>query len=226
MNSTIKTLLTANVKSIPSCADALAFYDSDSNKVAIISTRDYINHNYHNYTVISKTSELLEYNSIKLCNLNAFISKNPESNIESYITAAHSSKVMYNFDLYAAAYITLYKTYKSLETLVENNFITFIDTFIDNCLSSKDDHPGTICYFSYDIHKVLKLRKTVFEMFEDYLNNYNNYLCIYTNQHDYKYTDKEFRVILKTLKTFSKADLSAKKRMLKAFEILDSNEAV
>ena len=226
MNNIITTMLTANVKKVPSCVDALAFFDSDSNKVAIISTRDYISHNYHNHTVISKTSELLNYNSIKLCNLNSFISKNPESNIESYISSAHSSKVMYNFDLYVTAYITLYKNYKSLATLADHNFITFIDTFIDNCLNSKDDHPGTICYFNYDIHKVLKLRKTVFEMFEDYLNNYNNYLYIYTNQHDYKYTDKEFRVILKTLKTFSKAKLVVKKRVLETFEALNDNEII
>ena len=76
------------------------------------------------------------------------------------------------------------------------------------------------------MHKILKLRKTVFEMFKDYLNNYNNYIYIYTNQTEHKYTDKEFRVLLKTLKTFSNAQLEAKKRLIETFEVLDNNEAV
>lgn len=224
MENIITTMLNSNVKKIPSCVDALAFFDSDSNKIAVISTRDYINHNYHNYTLISKTSELSDYNSIKLCNLSAFISKNPASNIESYISSAHSSRVIYNFDLYVAAYITLYRLYKSLETLVENNFITFIDTFIDDCISNKSDNPGSICYYNYEIHKILKLRKTVFEMFKDYLNNYNTYLYILKNQTEYKYTDKQFRAVRKTLKVFSKAQIVAKRRMLETIEALDNNE--
>lgn len=226
MNNIINTMLTSNVKNVPSCVDGLAFYDDESNRIIVISTKDYMNHDYSNYTVIKKTSELSDFDCVRLFNLKSFISKNPESHIESYIAARHSSKVLYNFDLYVTAYIVLYRTYKSFETLVENNFITFIDTFIDNCISSKSDHPSTICYYNYDIHKILKLRKTVFTMFKDYLNNYNNYLYIYTNQKEYKYTDKQFRAILKTLKVFSKAQLVVKKRLVETFETFENNEAV
>ena len=230
MDNIITTMLSSNVKNVPSCVDALAFFDPDTGKTAIISTRDYINHNYHNYSFINKTSELEDYNTIKFCNLNTFISKNPTSNIESYISARHSSRVLYNLDLYVAAYITLYKYYKSFETLVENNFITFIDTFIDTCISSNNDHLGTLCYYNYKINKIFNLRKTVFEMFRDYLTSYNNYMYIYTNQHEYKYTDKEFRVLRKTLKTFSRtqsrAQIAAKERLIETFEMLDNSVAV
>ena len=175
MNSTKKTLLTANVKSIPSYVDNLAFYDEESRKIVVISTHDYRNSNFDNCTFISKTSELTEYDSLKLMNLNKFISCNPSSQIERYISSAHSERVCINFEYYVSAYIILYKNYKSLETLVENNYINFIDTFIDHCVREANDHPGTICYFKYDIHKIFKLRKTVFAMFEDYINDYKNY---------------------------------------------------
>ncbi|MEE1035252.1 MAG: hypothetical protein U0L06_11875 [Agathobacter sp.] len=226
MNSTKKTLLTANVKSIPSYVDNLAFYDEESRKIVVISTHDYRNSNFDNCTFISKTSELTEYDSLKLMNLNKFISCNPSSQIERYISSAHSERVCINFEYYVSAYIILYKNYKSLETLVENNYINFIDTFIDHCVREANDHPGTICYFKYDIHKIFKLRKTVFAMFEDYINDYKNYMYIYTNQNEYKYTDQQFRVFLRTLKLFSKAQPVAKKRFVETFEKLSNSEAI
>ena len=226
MDNIITTMLTTNVEDIPSYVEALAFFDSESQKLAVISTSDYINHNYHNYTLISKTSELLKHFPIKVCNLNAFISKNPTSNIESYLLSDHSFQADCSYELYTAAYITLYKYYKSFETLVENNFTTFIDGFIEACIYSNNDHPGTICYFNYEIHKIFKLRKTVFEMFKDYLNDYNNYLYIYKNQNEYKYTDKEFRALCKTLKIFSEAKTEAKENLIKTIEFLDNKEAV
>lgn len=230
MDNIITTMHSTNVENIPSYVESLAFFDSESQKLAVISASDYISHNYHNYTLISKTSELLKHFPIKVCNLNAFISKNPTSNIESYLLSAHSFQSEISYDLYAAAYITLYKYYKSFETLVENNFITFIDTFIDTCISSNNDHLGTICYYNYKINKIFNLRKTVFEMFRGYLNNYNNYFYIFTNQHEYKYTDKEFRVLCKTLKAFSrtqsKAQIAAKERLIETFEMLDNSVAV
>lgn len=226
MNSTIKTLLNANVKSIPSYADNLAFYDEESHKIIVISAHDYRNCNFSNFTFINKTSELIEYDSLKLVNLNKFISCNPLSQIEIYISSDHSQRVYSNFDYYVTAYIILYKNYKSLEILVENKFITFIDTFIDNCISNNTDHPGTICYFRYDIHKIFKLRKTVYTMLEEYINDYNSYMYIYTNQNEYKYTDKQFRALSKTLKLFSKAQPAAKKRLAETLEKLSNSEAI
>ncbi len=217
-------ILTTKVKTIPSYVESLAFYEPESKKIVVISVRDYKNSNYSNYTVINKTSQLRECGRISLVNLNAFISKNPASGIEDYIAAKHAANVYEQCDLYLAAYITLYRFYKSLETLAENNFITFIDTFIDKCMSSDSDHDNSICYFNYEIHKVLKLRKSVFDMFKDYLNNYNNYLYIYTNQTEYKYTDSEFRAIARTLKTFAKSRLEARQRFISTFVELNNNE--
>lgn len=222
MENIVRIMLSTKVKNIPSCVDALAFYDDESNRIAVISVKDYKKHNYSNYTVISKTAELSACCSVKLMNLNAFISKNPSSGIENYISAAHSDRVLYNFDFYVTAYIILYRNYKSLETLTENNFISFIDTFIDNCVESKNDHPGSICYFNYQIHKVLKIRKAVFAMFKDYINNYSNYMYIYNNQHEYKYTDKQFRVLFKTLEAFSKCNANVKRRLLESLEVFSS----
>ena len=52
MNSTIKTLLTANAESIPAYADNLAFYDEESRKIIVISAYDYRNCNFQNFTLI------------------------------------------------------------------------------------------------------------------------------------------------------------------------------
>ncbi len=227
MSNTINTMLTTKIKTIPSYVDTLAFYEPESNKIAVISVSDYKKCNYKNHTVISKTSELKDCGLISLVNLKDFIRRNPASGIEDYIDAKHSAKVYEQCDLYLAAYIILYRYYKCFETLVDNNFITFIDTFIDNCMNSDSDHDSTITYFSYDIHKILKLRKTVFNMFKDYINDYNSYLFIYKNQTEYKYTDKEFRVIAKTLKVFSKSKREFRQRFINTFENLNNNnEAV
>ena len=63
-------------------------------------------------------------------------------------------------------------------------------------------------------------------MFEDYINDYNNYMYIYTNQTEYKYTDQQFRALLKTLKLFSRAQPAAKKRFAEAFEKFSNSEAI
>ena len=224
MKKIIKSMFTANVASVPAYVDALAFYDEESNKIIVISANDYKNCNFSNYNVINKTSELTDFDYIKLVNLSTFIRKNPTSGIEKYIDSKHSRKVYEKSDLYLAAYITLYKYYKSFETLVDNNYINFIDTFIDSCIRNKSDHPNTICYFNYDIHKIFKLRKTVFTMFKDYLNSYNNYLYIYTNQNDFKYTDQQFRVFLKTLKVFNKTKTVEKKQLIETLANFSDNE--
>jgi len=217
-------ILTTKIKTIPSYADTLAFYDPELNKILVISADDYRKFNYNRCTVISKTSELREFGQISLVNLNAFISRNPSSRVEGYIDSKHSAKVYEQSDLYLAAYITLYRYYKCFETLVDNNFITFIDTFIDQCMNSDSDHDHTICYFNYEIHKIFKLRKSVYDMFKDYLNNYNNYLDIYIDQNEYKYTDSEFRVIAKSLKIFSKSKLESRQRFIKTFVELNNDE--
>lgn len=219
-------ILKTKTKTIPSYVDALAFFDPASNKIIVISASEYRNGNYENYTVINRTCELKDCGLISLANLNAFIRKYPDSRIEDYIASDHSDIAFEQFGLYLAAYITLYRFYKCFETLVDNNFITFIDTFIDNCINSESDHTHTITYFNYEIHKILKLRKTVFEMFKDYLNDYNHYLYIYKNQTEFKYTDKQFRVIRKTLKVFSGSELEAKNRFINTYIKLSDKKAV
>ena len=185
--------------------DTLAFYDHETNRIAVISARSFVKEKYNDYTVIYNTYDLLGCGQIKLVNLEDFIRYNPCSGIEAYVEAEHSEQLYY-FDFYLCAYITLYRLYKSLETLSDNKLFGLIDTFIDHCASTFNDHPCTITYFNYEIHKVLKLRKSVFQMFKKYLTNYNNYYYIFMNQHVYKYTDKQFREFKKTLKNFEKAE--------------------
>ena len=183
--------------------DTLAFYDAEANRVAAISARSFVNKKFNDFTVITKTSDLLGLGQIKLVNIRDFIKKNPDSGIEAYAEAEHSQNPYY-FDFYLTAYIILYKYYESLETLSENGLFALIDSFIDHCVCSNSDHPGTITYFSYDIHKVLKLRKSVYNMFKSHFTNYSNYYYIYMSQHVYKYTDKQFREFRNTLKDFDK----------------------
>ena len=192
--------------------DTLAFYDIEANRVVVISARSFVKKDYENHAVISKTSELLGWGQIKFVNLEDFIKKNPDSGIEAYIEAEHNDTLFY-FDFYIAAYITLYKYYKSLETISENGLFGLIDTFIDHCVSTNNDHPCTITYFNYgnEIHTVLKLRKTVYEMFEKYFTTYSNYYYIFMNQHEYKYTDKQFREFRKTIREFIKAKQALEK---------------
>lgn len=202
------TIITFNI----SIFDTLAFYDAETNKIIVISARSFVKKDFENYAVINKTSDLLGCGQIKLVNLADFIKKNPCSGIEAYIEAEHTDKLFY-FDFYIAAYITLYKHYKSLETISANGLFGFIDTFIDHCVSIGNDHPGTITYYNYDheIHTVLKLRKTVYDMFEQYITTYSNYYYIFVNQHEYEYTDKQFREFRKTLRDFKKAKRALEK---------------
>lgn len=109
MSNAVNTMLTTKIKTIPSYVDSLAFYDPESNKIAVISVSDYKNCNYRYHTVISKTSDLKDYGLISLANLDAFISKNPSSRIEDYINSKHSARVYEQGDLYLTAYIILYR---------------------------------------------------------------------------------------------------------------------
>ena len=204
MSNIIDTMKAAVITFNISLFDTLAFYDTETNRVAVISARDFATKKYKNYSLINKTSELLGWGQIKLVNLEDFVRKNPSSGIEAYIEAEHS-ETLYYFDYYIAAYIVLYRCYKSLETLSENKLFGLIDTFIDHCASHNSDHPNTITYFKYDIHKVLKLRKVVYNMFKKYFTTYNNYYYIFMNQHEYKYTDKQFREFRQTLRQFERA---------------------
>lgn len=189
--------------------DALAFFDEDSNRIVAINTKDYLNSNFEKATAISKTAELAAFGSVRLVNPETFVKKFPSSQIESYIIADHSDKVRDDFDFYLAAYIILYRNYKSLETLAENRYISFIDSFIDYCVSENTDNPGTLCYHRKEIHKVFKLRKAVFEMFKSYFTSYSNYSYILRCQLEDKYTDKDFRKLRRLIKNHIKRQLEA-----------------
>ena len=202
---------------IPSCGknfdafDALAFFDAESNRIFVIDPKDFAKSNFESITVITKTAELAAFGSIKLVNPEAFTKCFPSSQLESYIIAEHSARVYEDFDFYLASYIILYRYYKSLETLVEHNFISLVDSFIEHCVSENTDHPCTLCYSRNEIHKVLKLRKAVFEMFKDYFKTYNNYSYILKCQTEKKYTDKDFRKLRKLIKNHIKRELEAEK---------------
>lgn len=174
-------------------ADAIAFYDVETSAVNIITASDYQSENCSKAVPISKAAELAEFGRIHFANVKEFMLAHPDTGLDRYIAAEHSEEVYKNFDFYITAYIHLSKRYRCFETLTENGFYNLIDTFIDACVSRNTDHVGTLCYFNYDIHKVFKLRKSVFNMFRSELNSFRNHEAIYLMQHALRLTDEQFR---------------------------------
>ena len=181
-------------------ADAIAFYNVETSAVNIITMADYQSDNYDRIVSISKAAELAGFGRIHFANSRQFMLAHPDTGLDRYIAAEHSEEVYRNFDFYIAAYVHLSQYYHSFETLVENDLCKLIDTFIDACVSRNTDHVGTLCYFKYDIHKILKLRKAVFNMFKKQLNDFSFHETIYLLQHVNKLTDKQFRKYRDNLK--------------------------
>lgn len=185
---------------VPKDADSIAFFDVKSSRVIVIDIADYIIGNFSCYFEIRKLSDLNAFGSVHFANLDDFTARYPESEIEKYISSAHSARANANIDKYITAYIHLYRCYKSLAVLSRKGHSEFIDSFIDNCFAENTDHPGTICYFGNEVYKIFRLRKAVFEMFEPYFKNYDTYFYIFMLQNHYKFSDKELRKVRKRLK--------------------------
>lgn len=212
-NSIINIIQTiAGLTAIFAQGDGIAFFDRVGRCVIVVDAVDYLSSNYDNCITIKKASQLNNYNRVFFANLEEFIMAYPDSNIEAYIINKSSNTDDNSIGKYIAAYVHLYKCYKSLSTLAENNFTEFIDAFIDTCMSEEDDHPRTISYTAYELYKVLGLRKAVFEMFKKYLNNYNTYKTIHYLQHSKKFSDKEFREIKKKIRAKLKEEKESQKR--------------
>ena len=180
--------------------DGIAFYDAKDNRVHIIDAMDFLRGNYESFCTIKKTSYLNNFNRIIVANIEDFIEANPESEIDEYIISKVSDKEDAALGKYIAAYMHLYRLYKSFSTLVAENYIDFIDTFIEKCMSEETDHLSTITYSKKELHKVLRLRKAVFNMFEPYLTNYNTYKNIEYLHNSKQFSDKEFRRIKRKIR--------------------------
>ena len=180
-------------------ADAIAYFDPATDRVKVIPAADCKSGYFdeEKAVTVNKAAELAAYDCIKLLNAREFIARHPEADLETYIASSHTSKVSDNPDFYAAAYIHLFRLYKSFEVLTENDLAWLIDSFIDNCVSISSDHPSTLSYYKHEVHKVLKLRKTVFNMFVKQIRDYNSLDSLQRLQNLHNFTDKEIREFIK-----------------------------
>lgn len=183
-------------------ADAIAYFDPATDRVKVISSADCKSGYFdeERAVTLNKVAELAAFDSIRLLNVREFMARHPEANLETYIASSHTSKVNDNSDFYLAAYIHLFRLYKSFEVLTENDLAWLIDAFIDNCVSLNSDYPSTISYNKYEVHKVLQLRKAVFNMFVKQIRDYDCLADLQRLQNLYKLTDKEIRALIKEQK--------------------------
>lgn len=180
-------------------ADAIAYFDPATDRVKVIPAADCKSGYFdeEKAVTVNKVAELAAYDCIKLLNAREFIARHPEADLETYIASSHTSKVNDNPDFYVAAYIHLFRLYKSFEVLTENDLAWLIDSFIDNCVSINSDHPSTLSYYKHEVHKVLKLRKTVFNMLVKQIRDYNTLDILQRLQNLHNFTDKEIREFIK-----------------------------
>ena len=192
------TTRTFDNTSIPkSDVNHILFFDTKTSRVFAVNAVDYREGNFDRCLTIKKAADLSKLGRIYFANLGDFVAKYPDSHIERYISDVHSKTVLDNFDKYIAAYVHLYRCYKSLAALAENSYGAFIDAFFEACCNENTDHPATICYFGNEIHKILKLRKAVFNMFDKELNDYSFYTQIFVLQNVLGLKDNELRKLRK-----------------------------
>lgn len=141
--------------------DTIAFFDKFKHSIHVVAVDDYLNGHFDNYATIKRVADFKRLGLIYLANPEDFIEAYPNSCIEKYIYSTHSYAVKENKDKYIAAYIHLYKLYKSLDILTRDNYVQFIDSFIDYCMAEGSDHQSTITYSPKQLYRVLRLRKAV-----------------------------------------------------------------
>ena len=197
--NTIKNTIKHADKYADKHADAIAYFDPATDRVKVIPASDCKSGYFdeEKAVTVNKVAELAAYECIKLLNAREFVARHPEADLETYIASSHTSKANDNPDFYVAAYIHLFRLYKSFEVLTENDLAWLIDSFIDNCVSINSDHPSTLSYYKHEVHKVLKLRKTVFNMFVKQVRDYNSLDNLQRLQNLHNFTDKEIREFIK-----------------------------
>ena len=172
-----------------------AFYNPTTSRVCVVSCA-----HPDEYFEVRKVSDLELFYDFRFINAAEFISRHPEAELERYINGEHNDDFVYETERYLAAYMHLFRCYESLAVLAANGFSRFIDGFIDSCFAENTDHPATIGYTRKQLYKVLRLRKSVYDMFEPYLKDYDTYNYIFTLQNQYKYSDSDFRKVRKEFK--------------------------
>ena len=190
------SLCPQNVKAF----DTVVVFNPEDGKLYAFDSTDIMNANYEDYRVITKTSQLKSLGTILLLGLRDFIYNCPDSELTAYMEATHNAQVKEAFDMYVASYIHLYRNYKSLSVLAANGYFNLIDTFIDCCINENTDHPGTLSYSSFEIHKVFKLRKAVYNTMKKYLDDHDMYRYILEFAKTHKFSDQRFREVKKAFK--------------------------
>ena len=191
----LASLVVANFQNV----DFIVAFDAAAGRLFAISITDVIRKNFDNLIPIKRVAEIQNLGSIKFVGMKDFMSQNPNSCIENYIEAKHTRRVFDNFDTYLASYIHLYRVYKCLSTLVENNHINLVDTFIDCCMTENTDHPATIAYSDGAVNEVLRLRKETYRIIKKYLVSHDAYKYFLALNRG-KCTDQQFRMIRNIIK--------------------------
>ena len=205
--------------------DHIVVFDHILNKLHAISSRDYKSNNFDNYITITKTSDLKSLGSIILVNLEKYASMFPESKIEDYKNSQHTTIASSNIDLYLASYINLYRMYKSLPILVENNYSQTIDTFIDCCINENTDHPATLSYNPGELHQVFRLKKVNFQLFKKFLIDHEFYREVIDLQNKHKQTESQMRQICREFKKSLKEAEEARKEAEKQAKLTEKAAA-
>ena len=172
--------------------NVVVFNEADDRLFAV-SKEDFENDCFENIETIKRAADLKNLIPFKLVGVEKFLSKHPDSLLQKYIEAEHINSEENTLTLHTAAYIHLYRYYKSFNTLISESYTEFIDSFIDSCIEEDTDHPATICYSNYETYKIFKLRKSVFTMYKKYLNDYEFYRELLRLQNLYNLKDDYFR---------------------------------
>ena len=189
-----------DVSSVCGKADHVAFFEPARSVVCVMPAMDFEKGNFENVMTVRRVSQLGRLGRIAFINPEDHADAFPGSMVMQYIKAEHSKAAYENPGVFTAAYIHLYRCYKSFDTLVSNGYSVLVDAFIERAINDDIEHPGTLAYFNYQVHKVFRLRKSVYTMFRSYLNDYDAYSAILELQNRWGYSDGQFRALKKRLK--------------------------
>ena len=174
--------------------DHVCFFDSKNERVCFIAADSLKERNYDDLVTVTRISDFAALGRVYFANIDDFMETYQNNEIRKYIQGAHLSQFWTNPHMYVAAYVYLYRLYKSFDTLVVNDHSELIDSFIEYAIDNDVEQPGTFAYLKKtDAYKALRLRKAVYEMFSIYFNEYRFYDHILTLQNSYSYSDREFR---------------------------------
>jgi len=216
----VSTILNGSLMSF----DYLLIFNSADDNLYAITPMDVANGASDKFILVKKVSQLVTLGQFKLLAVDAFESKYPDSGLERFSNSLCAFNQKYRIEYYLASYIHLFKRYKSLKTLVSNGHSELVRTFIDYCIDKNTDHPTSISYNEAEIHKVLKLRKSVYMMFKNNLDDHDTFVFIQDLALRYRYRDEQFRDIRKKIREKQREETKSISKNLLIHEIKQAEE--